>query len=475
MHGKKIIGGFFCTIFCVMMTLCGSWTAFGRGMLHVVAAEDAAPDPAQLYAASAVLMDADTGRVLYGKNPDVPMAMASTTKIMTCILVLENGSLEDEISVSAYAASMPKVKIYVKKGERFFVKDLLYSLMLESHNDSAVVLAEYIGKQMLGGELAQKDTAEYSVEESKQAVAAFAALMNQKAVELRCVDTCFVTPNGLDAKAPFVTQEETAQDGAGQEERPEDTAQEVVEQDGTEQSALSGEHHTTARELAKIMSYCITVSAQREAFLNITATPSYSFHANGKDYACTNHNAFLNMMEGMISGKTGFTNKAGYCYVGALEREERTFVVALLACGWPNHKSYKWSDTRKLMEYGTQNYFLESLTMENTQIQELQFEPVQVINGRTEELGAQVWAQIARNETGRGVEKMLLKEGEKVEVGLRQLKKVEAPVEKETVVGYVTYSVQGVVYRVEDIVVTQSVDKITFKWCLEEVLERFLP
>ena len=57
-----------------------------------------------------------------------------------------------------------------------------------------------------------------------------------------------------------------------------------------------------------------------------------------------------------FSGKTGFTADAGYCYVGALQRDERTFIVALLACGWPNNKGYKWSDTRKLMEYGLDNY-----------------------------------------------------------------------------------------------------------------------
>ena len=62
------------------------------------------------------------------------------------------------------------------------------------------------------------------------------------------------------------------------------------------------------------------------------------------------------MMDGAISGKTGFTGDAGYCYVGALQSEDRTFVVALLACGWPNNKNYKWTDTRKLMEYGMAHY-----------------------------------------------------------------------------------------------------------------------
>ena len=62
------------------------------------------------------------------------------------------------------------------------------------------------------------------------------------------------------------------------------------------------------------------------------------------------------MMEGALTGKTGFTADAGYCYVGALSQDDRTFIVALLGCGWPGHKNYKWEDTRKLMEYGLANY-----------------------------------------------------------------------------------------------------------------------
>ena len=76
---------------------------------------------------------------------------------------------------------------------------------------------------------------------------------------------------------------------------------------------------------------------------------------NGR-FSCYNHNAFLNMMDGALSGKTGFTSDAGYCYVGALRRDKRTFIVALLACGWPNNKSYKWSDMRTLMTYALDHY-----------------------------------------------------------------------------------------------------------------------
>ena len=109
------------------------------------AKEDSLDETLQLYAQSAVLMDADSGRVLYGKNTEDILPMASTTKIMTCILALEYGNPEEIVEVSAYAATMPKVKLYVRQGEKYRLKDLLYSLMLESHNDSAVVIAEAVG------------------------------------------------------------------------------------------------------------------------------------------------------------------------------------------------------------------------------------------------------------------------------------------------------------------------------------------
>ena len=161
MRMKKITGGF-----------------FGALIWLMIAVMPVRGEELQLYATAAVLMDADSGRVLYGKNQDAVMAMASTTQIMTCILVLENAAPEDKLTVSAYAASMPKVKLYIQKGEQYAVGDLLYSLMLESHNDSAAALAEYIGKQYLPQELREKDTAEYTVEESRQAMAAFASLMS---------------------------------------------------------------------------------------------------------------------------------------------------------------------------------------------------------------------------------------------------------------------------------------------------------
>jgi len=113
-----------------------------------------------LFAQAAVLMDARSGRVFYGKNEEQILAMASTTKIMTCIVALENAELTEIAEVSAYASGMPKVKLGIQKGERYRLGDLLYSLMLESHNDAAVAIAEHIGKKFLQEEVQDKGVAD---------------------------------------------------------------------------------------------------------------------------------------------------------------------------------------------------------------------------------------------------------------------------------------------------------------------------
>lgn len=257
-----------------------------------------------LYAKSCALIDGDSGRVLYGKDAQVPMANASTTKIMTCIVALENANTEEVVTASQKAAQQPKVHLGMQEGEQFYLKDILYALMLESYNDCAVAIAEHVAGS----------------------VEAFAALMNEKAEEIGCVDTYFITPNGLDAENE------------------------------------NGFHHTTAQDLCRIMKYCAWESPVSETFLAITQTASYAFSSlSGRSFSLTNRNAFLTMMDGVISGKTGFTANAGYCYVAAVESEGRKYCIALLACGWPNNRTYKWSDAKKLFTYGEDNYHYVSL------------------------------------------------------------------------------------------------------------------
>ncbi len=381
-----------------------------------VSASEKGDEPENLYALSAALIDGESGRVLYEKNGEEKRPMASTTKIMTCILTLESGCLEEVAETSKNAAKMPKVHLGAVVGEKFYVKDLLYSLMLESHNDSAVILAEHIGGS----------------------VEAFADKMNEKAKEIGCKDTWFITPNGLDAKE---------------------------EREGEERK-----HETTARDLAQIMRYCIHQSPAKEQFLEITQTPSYRFQdVDGKrEFACQNHNAFLSMMEGAISGKTGFTAQAGYCYVGAVRKDGKTLIVSLLGCGWPNNKGYKWSDTRKLMEYGLKEYSLHSFG-------EIKFseypKEILVENARNTKLDKNVNISLFRKKGEKT--KILLKEGEQIEVSYHGKKQLSAPVKKGQKVGELHYKVDGEVWYKEDILTAEGKKKIDFPWCLEQVVKRY--
>lgn len=371
--------------------------------------------PESLHALSAVLMDGTSGRVLYGKNAEEPRAMASTTKIMTCILILEHCNLEETAATSAYAASMPKVHLGVAEGEEFYVKDLLYSLMLESHNDSAVILAEHAGGDVPG----------------------FAEKMNEKAREIGCEDTWFITPNGLDA-----------------------------------QEEVQGEvkkHHTTATDLGRIMRYCISQSPKKEEFLEITRTPSYSFQdVSGKrSFSCNNHNAFLSMMEGALSGKTGFTSEAGYCYIGALEQDGKTLIVALLGCGWSNHKNYKWQDTRALMEYGLEHYTLHSFSEAKLpQIPSV----IPVEKGQGEKLGEMAQVSTVRRETEDM--KLLLGAEDEVRTVYRGKTFLEAPVKEGDKIGEISYELNGEIWKTEDVVAGNDVEKIDYAWCLKQTIER---
>lgn len=368
--------------------------------------------PEKLYAQSAVLMDADSGRILFEKNGNEVRANASTTKILTCILALENGNMEELVTASKKAAGQPKVHLGMREGQSFYLKDLLYSLMLESHNDSAVAIAEHISG---------------STEE-------FAKLMNEKAKELGCTDTHFVSPNGLD-----------------------------WEDEG-------GDHGTTAADLARIMRYCISASPKTEEFLKITQTPSYTFsdsEGNGS-YSCVNHNAFLSMMEGALSGKTGFTNKAGYCYVGALRDGERTFIVTLLACGWPNNKSYKWSDARSMLNYGLEHYQYLDVA------REISMEPVKVENGVREgqEIGEN--AYICLKDNGAEELPVLVSDEDEIQICLRTPIYLKAPVEKGARVGELVYLLNGEPICSYPVITMEGAEEKNYIWCLERIVEKYL-
>lgn len=384
------------------------------GSVSVTATEQES-EPNQLFATVACLMDGDTGRVLFGKRETDPMAMASTTKIMTCILALENGQEQTVATASAKAAAAPKVHLGVREGEQFLLGDLLYSLMLESHNDAAVMIAETIGG---------------SVEE-------FASLMNEKAAAIGCTDTHFVTPNGLDA------------------------------------SDAGGDHHTTAADLARIMRYCVWISPKAAQFLAVTQTRSYTFWDLEKKnmFNCYNHNALLDQMDGAVSGKTGFTAKAGYCYTGALERDGKRLIVSLLACGWPSHKNYKWADAAKLLNYGLESYMYRDVLDHSWNPGQ-----IEVADGVYDGM-LQVKSSARLTLTSPALDPArslpaLLKETEIPEKDIFLPELLKAPVKKGEKVGSVTYSIDGILLAEYPVYAAETIEKIDYGWCMEKVAER---
>lgn len=367
-------------------------------------------EPSELHALSAVLMDGDSGRVLYEKDGKTPLANASTTKVLTCIVALESSPGDDYVQVSRNAASQPEVRLGLQKGEQYYLEDLLYSLMLKSHNDTAVAIAEHCGGTVEG----------------------FARMLNRKAKQIGCKDTYFITPNGLDA------QDE------------------------------NGKHHTTAEDLALIMRYAI----KNKTFLHISQTRDYTFsEITGKrTFSVHNANALLDMMDGVLAGKTGYTSQAGYCYVCAWEEEGKTFVVSLLGCGWPNHKTYKWSDTKKLLSYGSYNYDYE------TYWQEPHTSKILVTDGveNMQNIGEKVYLRGKCSVTSEDREKeILLKKGEAVTCKTEIPQKVSAPVLKGEKLGRIAYYLDGKLIASYPVYAERYVEKISFKWYTEKVFHDF--
>lgn len=216
------------------------------------------------------------GAVLYEKNPDIRLPMASTTKLMTAIIALESCSLDEPVEIKSEYCNIEGSSMYLTPGEKCSVRELLAGLLLVSGNDAATALA---------GHIAGDD-------------AHFAALMNAKADELGMTNTHYVNPHGL----------------------------------------TDDEHYTTARDLARLMDYCM----QNPVFAELDAMPQYS--VDGK--LLLNHNRLLQTCPGCIGGKTGYTEAAGRCLVSCCERDGARLVCVTLAApdDWDDHCAlYNWA------------------------------------------------------------------------------------------------------------------------------------
>lgn len=218
-------------------------------------------------AKSAVVMEVTTGRVLYQKDAHEKMPMASTTKIMTAIVAIENGNLDDTVEVGPNASGVEGSSIWLSVGEKMTLSDMLFGLMLASGNDAAVAIAEHVGG---------------SVDE-------FVDMMNKKAQEIGAYDTHFANPNGLPIE----------------------------------------NHYTTAYDLALISSYAMQNNMFREIVKTQYKTLPWEGHEWNR--VVKNKNKILWNYEGGNGVKTGYTDDAGRCLSAAAEREGMQLVSVVLS------------------------------------------------------------------------------------------------------------------------------------------------
>jgi len=225
-----------------------------------------ADPPPVLSARTALVMDAWTGDVLYEKDARTPYAIASLTKIMTGVVVLEHAQLTDVVTVSKVAAETGESSCDLKDGEKLSVATLLRMALMRSGNDAAVALAVHVGGTVAG----------------------FAELMNRKAQELGLMQSHFTNPHGLD-------------------------------QEG---------HHQSAGDLANLTRYAMLNSTFAEIVATPELTIPRAGYKDG--YVIKNTNHLLGTRPDCIGVKTGWTGKAGYCLVAAAQRGARRFIAVVM-------------------------------------------------------------------------------------------------------------------------------------------------
>lgn len=308
-------------------------------------------------ARSAVLYLPENDSILYSKNADERMPMASTTKIMTALVALEESDFSDVVEIDDSAIGVEGSSAYLRQGDVLTMEELVYALLLQSANDAAVAIACHIGGDVEG----------------------FSDLMNEKANELGLTDTHFTNPHGLDDK----------------------------------------EHYTTARELAIIASAAL----ENPSFRKIVSTYKRTFSTEERVRTYVNHNKLLNLYDGCIGVKTGFTKRSGRCLVGAAEKDGLCFVTVTLDA--PSD----WSDHKKMLDFGYST--LEKLTLS---------EPfdhiykIPVLDGTSDTL-------LVANCLG--AEVIRERDGKKPEEQVKLIRYGIAPIARGDILGEIIYTVDG--------------------------------
>jgi serine-type D-Ala-D-Ala carboxypeptidase (penicillin-binding protein 5/6) len=254
----------------VLAVAAAIWLGLFPGLTAAASSSPAwKPVAPRISAGAAILMDWRTGEVLYEKNAHRRRDPASTTKVLTAIIALEQGKLDDQVKISRRAAYTPGSSMYIKQGDVYSLHDLLHGLLLRSGNDAATAIAEHIGGS----------------------VEAFAALMNQKAAQVGAKGSHFANPHGL----------------------------------------THPQHYSTAYDLAMITRYALQNEVFRS--IVGTREAQLTFENLNRDVVLYNTNRLLSSLQGADGVKTGTTSAAGPCLIASATRDEQKLISVVLYAG----------------------------------------------------------------------------------------------------------------------------------------------
>lgn len=329
----------------------------------------------EISARSSIVIEARTGRVVYEKNAYETRPMASTTKIMSTLIALEQPNLDEYFTVDSEAIKVEGSSMGLKEGDQVTLRTLCYGMMLPSGNDSANATAVKIAG---------------SIEK-------FADMMNEKASEIGLENTHFVTPSGLD--------------------------------DDTD------DHYSTAYDMAKLTAYAM----QNEDFRQICgcANAKVTFGNPPFDRWLANNNKLLNMCDGVVGVKTGFTDKAKRCLVSACERDGVTLICVTL------NAPDDWNDHIKLYEYGFAKIKNYALPCEFGQLK------ANVVGGKSDS----VYVKMSKTPTA----SLFFDELAKVKTEVLLDGFYYAPIIDGEILGKVNFYVDGQLVQTVDLVATSEV------------------
>ena len=353
-----------------------------------------------IYSDAVILIENQTGKTLYEKNSEQKMYPASTTKILTAILAIEKGNLGDKVTVTKSAIAQMKSgysAAYLSEGEIISVEELLEVLLVHSANDASNVLAEYISG---------------SIEN-------FVNLMNEKAIQLGCTNTHFVTTNGLH----------------------------------------DDNHYTTAKDLAIITRYCM----QNETFRKIVSMKKCVIPATNKSneriYKNTNDLIIPSSVyyyPGCIGIKTGFTSEAKNCLISACSKNGLQVIAVVLGSSvTENHKSARYVDSKTLYDYTYSNYSIQNIAKASSIIKTIE---VKNATDETKSLDLKLEKEL----------NVLLnnKDKENIQTEIIINDNISAPIATNAVMGNITYTVGNDKYTINLLASHDVVRKENIIWIL---------